>query len=125
MSDYIDDPRVVAAEGSYHVDTPDDRQWVVTETGGQWDAWPYPECVDPEFDDLQYFREFLAGQGALHADDKIYDLIGPPQTAEELGLCPGCVGRGTGTGCCMCGRPIPIGLRRQPGDPSEMYRLIQ
>lgn len=34
--------------------------------------------------------------------------------------CPGCVGRGTGTGCCMCGRPIPKHLRRKPGDPSEI-----
>jgi hypothetical protein len=29
------------------------------------------------------------------------------------GTCPGCVGRGTGTHCCMCDRPIPLGLRRQ------------
>jgi hypothetical protein len=33
--------------------------------------------------------------------------------------CPGCVGRGTGDGCCMCGLPVPEGLRRQPDDPSE------
>lgn len=33
--------------------------------------------------------------------------------------CPGCIGRGMGTGCCMCGLPIPESLRRKPGDPSE------
>jgi anti-sigma regulatory factor (Ser/Thr protein kinase) len=34
--------------------------------------------------------------------------------------CPGCVGRGTGPRCCMCGRWIPGELRRQPGDRSEV-----
>lgn len=43
------------------------------------------------------------------------------RVAEALGLaCPGCVGRGTGRSCCMCGLPVPDGLRRKPGDPSEM-----
>lgn len=27
--------------------------------------------------------------------------------------CPGCIGRGTGTHCCMCDRPIPEALRPQ------------
>jgi hypothetical protein len=27
--------------------------------------------------------------------------------------CPGCVGRGTGTHCCSCSRPIPEHLRTQ------------
>ncbi len=35
------------------------------------------------------------------------------------GDCPGCVGRGTGSRCCMCGRPIPEHLRRQPTDADE------
>lgn len=34
-------------------------------------------------------------------------------------MCPGCVGRGTGTECFVCGRWIPEDLRRSPGDPSE------
>jgi hypothetical protein len=41
--------------------------------------------------------------------------------AEALDVsCPGCIGRGTGTGCCMCGLPVPEGLRRQAGDPSDL-----
>jgi len=35
-------------------------------------------------------------------------------------LCPGCTGRGTGTHCCVCGREIPVVLRREPGAPSEI-----
>jgi hypothetical protein len=34
--------------------------------------------------------------------------------------CPGCVGRGTGEDCNVCGRPIPPGLCREPDDPSEV-----
>ena len=34
--------------------------------------------------------------------------------------CPGCVGRGTGPTCCMCGAPVPQELRRGPGDPPEL-----
>lgn len=34
-------------------------------------------------------------------------------------VCPGCVGRGTGTECCVCGCWIPEHLRRSPGDPGE------
>lgn len=30
--------------------------------------------------------------------------------------CPGCIGRGTGSNCCMCGNPIPANLRRTNGD---------
>lgn len=30
--------------------------------------------------------------------------------------CPGCIGRGTGTHCCMCDKPIPPPLRRTNGD---------
>ena len=33
--------------------------------------------------------------------------------------CPGCVGRGTGEVCCLCGLPVPIALRRSPGDAPE------
>lgn len=33
--------------------------------------------------------------------------------------CPGCVGRGTGGWCCMCGLRIPDGLLRGPDDLSE------
>lgn len=33
-----------------------------------------------------------------------------------MDTCPGCVGRGTGTRCCMCNRPIPTNLRRTNGD---------
>jgi hypothetical protein len=43
------------------------------------------------------------------------------RVAEALGLaCPGCVGRGTGRSCCMCGLPIPDDLCRDPGDLSEL-----
>lgn len=34
--------------------------------------------------------------------------------------CTGCIGRGTGTACCMCGLPIPEHLRRTPDSPSEI-----
>lgn len=34
--------------------------------------------------------------------------------------CPGCVGRGTGAVCCVCGGQVPASLRRRPGDPSEV-----
>lgn len=34
--------------------------------------------------------------------------------------CPGCVGRGTGTRCRVCQRPIPVGRRRAPGSLSEL-----
>jgi hypothetical protein len=33
--------------------------------------------------------------------------------------CPGCIGRGLGTVCEMCDRPIPECLIRRPSDPSE------
>ena len=34
--------------------------------------------------------------------------------------CPDCTGRGTGTVCCICGAPVPAGLRRRPGGPPEL-----
>lgn len=34
--------------------------------------------------------------------------------------CPGCVGRGTGAVCCVCGGQVPAALRRRAGDPSEV-----
>jgi hypothetical protein len=37
------------------------------------------------------------------------------------GACGGCIGRGTGERCAICGKPIPQRLRRSPGDPAE-YR---
>lgn len=63
-------------------------------------------AFDWEHDDRQY---------ALEAIERIV-LAG-----DEPGPCPGCVGRGTGTWCYVCDRPIPPGLRRQPDDPPE-YR---
>lgn len=36
-----------------------------------------------------------------------------------MSSCVGCVGRGTGSKCCMCGKPIPQELRRSPNDPPE------
>lgn len=31
--------------------------------------------------------------------------------------CPGCIGRGPGTSCEMCTRPIPNRLQLRPSDP--------
>jgi len=39
-----------------------------------------------------------------------------------MGKCKGCVGRGTGTRCCICGKVIPTALRRTPKTPSELRR---
>lgn len=41
------------------------------------------------------------------------------------GTCPGCVGRGRGSSCCMCGNPIPAHLqlsddRQASGDYVEV-----
>ena len=33
--------------------------------------------------------------------------------------CNGCVGRGTGKGCFMCGLPIPVELRLTTDSPHE------
>jgi hypothetical protein len=33
--------------------------------------------------------------------------------------CPGCVGRGTGTECCICGEPVPAALRRTTNSTDE------
>jgi hypothetical protein len=44
----------------------------------------------------------------------------PGETCPRLAQCGGCTGRGTGTRCCICDLPIPPGLRRSPGDPSEL-----
>jgi hypothetical protein len=44
---------------------------------------------------------------------------GTPIRPETRPACVGCVGRGTGDGCCMCGGPIPAALRRRPGSPPE------
>jgi hypothetical protein len=33
--------------------------------------------------------------------------------------CPGCVGRGTGAVCCMCGGQVPARLRRSRNSPRE------
>ncbi|MDF5759186.1 hypothetical protein [Spongiactinospora sp. TRM90649] len=37
-------------------------------------------------------------------------------TTTDQTSCPGCIGRGTGTRCCMCDKPIPAALRRTNGD---------
>ena len=34
-------------------------------------------------------------------------------------VCTGCVGRGTGTRCCICGGGIPLDLRRDPEAADE------
>jgi hypothetical protein len=44
----------------------------------------------------------------------------PPPGGLPSGDCPGCVGRGTGWRCCVCGRMIPPQLRRAPGSPDEI-----
>ncbi|WP_157255048.1 hypothetical protein [Nonomuraea typhae] len=36
----------------------------------------------------------------------------------EAGTCPGCIGRGSGARCCMCGRAIPAELQRPHGQPA-------
>lgn len=38
---------------------------------------------------------------------------------EAPAWCPGCVGRGAGTVCCVCGAPIPAALRLRPDGPPE------
>lgn len=44
----------------------------------------------------------------------------------SAGTCPGCIGRGTGTACCMCTKPIPEDLRREknggPAYPGDTVR---
>lgn len=35
-------------------------------------------------------------------------------------MCPGHIGRGTGTQCLICNLTIPADLRRAPGSPSEV-----
>jgi hypothetical protein len=37
----------------------------------------------------------------------------------DLDICPGCVGRGTSTVCCMCDLPVPEQTRREKGAASE------
>ncbi len=55
----------------------------------------------------------LAERAAAEADP---DAAGPgPDRA-----CPGCVGRGTGPVCAVCGGPVPPYLRRGPGAPGEV-----
>lgn len=68
--------RVENRNGYYIVD----EQWAVMETGQRWEAWPYPACVDPAFDDEGYRAEHLRGK---HLDretaaEKIRDLIEDP-----------------------------------------------
>jgi hypothetical protein len=60
---------------SYLVDR---RHWV-SETGQQWDAWPWPECDGSSFDDQTYMQTHLRGKGTFTADEKIRELIGDPQ----------------------------------------------
>ncbi|GIH91910.1 hypothetical protein ACFFMN_34115 [Planobispora siamensis] len=38
----------------------------------------------------------------------------------DMATCPGCIGRGTGTRCCMCDGTIPEELRRTPDSPNEV-----
>ena len=68
--------RVELRNGCYIVD---DR-WAVMETGQRWEAWPYPECAHPAFDDEDYRAEFLRGKhlDRATADEKIRELIGEP-----------------------------------------------
>jgi hypothetical protein len=75
---YDNDPRVEQHRGSFLVTAPN-RRWTVVETGQQWDAWPFPECVEPGFDDDAYFRQHLCGRATFTADNKIRELIGDPQ----------------------------------------------
>lgn len=38
--------------------------------------------------------------------------------------CPGCIGRGNGTRCCMCSKPIPERLQRvgdRPAYPGDYF----
>ncbi|GAB7053182.1 hypothetical protein [Catenuloplanes indicus] len=59
--------------------TAPDRKWWVSEVGQQWDAWPWPECEAPGFDDQAYMWEHLRGRGTFTAVEKITELIGDPQ----------------------------------------------
>lgn len=36
-----------------------------------------------------------------------------------MDTCPGCVGRGSGTRCGMCNKPVPAPFVRLPGSPRE------
>jgi hypothetical protein len=57
----------------------DGRAWEVTETGQQYDAWPYPESTESGFDDQSYMQTHLRGKGTLTAEEKVRELIGDPQ----------------------------------------------
>ncbi len=76
MSAYDNDPRVVRS-GNYGFLV--DQRWFVSETGQQWDAWPWPESEQPGFDDQAYMQTHLRGRGASTALEKIRELIGEPQ----------------------------------------------
>jgi hypothetical protein len=72
--------RVELHNGNYLVWHHDGRSWAVMETGQRWEAWPYPECADPTFDDEDYRAVHLRGKhlDRATADEKIRELIGDP-----------------------------------------------
>lgn len=40
-----------------------------------------------------------------------------PKNTAAAETCPGCLGRGAGTDCPVCGLPIPEDLRQHPAPP--------
>jgi hypothetical protein len=50
--------------------------------------------------------------GGRHGDGSAFPLAG---------VCSGCVGRGTGVRCCICGGEIPPELWRAPEDSRPEY----
>jgi hypothetical protein len=78
-------------------------------------------------DPIVYVRGLLEDRGQLPAPGAVPRLVlADARSALTLTgwdapkVCPGCVGRGTGTRCCRCGGDIPEALRRKPGDRSEL-----
>jgi hypothetical protein len=76
---------------------------------------------------LHALRQQLAGElradedaRAARVDAMLAARRDPLDFAAGAEACPGCVGRGRGDACCVCGLLIPPRLRRRPGDPSEL-----
>jgi hypothetical protein len=68
---------------------------------------------------LTWRREYQELAARL-ASGEAADASGGPGGGDIAGECPGCVGRGTGERCCVCGKPIPPRLRLSQGHPSEL-----
>ena len=79
------------------------------------------EAIDELTRHLYALRQQLTGELRAN-EDALMARCGQllAETRARRPGCPGCVGRGTGEDCNVCGRPIPPGLCREPDDPSEV-----